>query len=80
MKWNVQKNRSNDFALLDYFYLPFNSFLDEGLWDEIRVETNTQLFIEEGVIAPTAHGEIIKKELIGHQQITTYRNSVTTTS
>lgn len=57
-----------------------NSFLDEGLWDEIRIETNTQLFIEEGVIAPTAHGEIIKKELIGHQQITTYRNSVTTTS
>jgi hypothetical protein len=29
MKWNVQKNLDNSFSLIDYFYLPFNSFLSE---------------------------------------------------
>lgn len=28
------------------------SFIDEGMWDEARVITNTQLFIGEGLPAP----------------------------
>lgn len=36
MKWSVQKNLSNDFALLDYFYLEPESFLSEGAPYSIR--------------------------------------------
>lgn len=45
MKWNVQKSLNNDFALLDYFYLPFNSFLDEG--KEFGVRTVFQIWVKK---------------------------------
>lgn len=45
MKWNVQKNLDNSFALVDYFYLPFNSFLDEG--KEFGVRTVFQIWVKK---------------------------------
>ena len=46
MKWNVQKNLDKSFALVDYFYLPFNSFLDED--KEFGVRTVFQVWVKTG--------------------------------
>ena len=45
MKWNVQKNLSSSFALVDFFYLPFNSFLDAG--NEFGVRTVFQVWVKK---------------------------------
>ena len=45
MKWNVQKKLDMSFALVDYFYLPFNSFLDEG--KEFGVRTVFQVWVKK---------------------------------
>lgn len=45
MKWNVQKHLDMSFALIDYFYLPFNSFLDEG--KEFGVRTVFQVWVKK---------------------------------
>lgn len=45
MKWNVQKQLDNSFSLVDYFYLPFNSFLDEG--KEFGVRTIFQVWVKK---------------------------------
>lgn len=44
MKWNVQKNLNSNFKLVDYFYLPFNSFLDNG--KEFGVRTVFQVWVK----------------------------------
>ena len=36
MKWSVQKQLDNNFKLIDYFYLPLNSFLDRDKEFSIR--------------------------------------------
>ena len=46
MKWNVQKNLNNSFSLIDYFYLPFNSFLSED--KEFGVRTVFQIWVKKG--------------------------------
>lgn len=51
------------------------SFLDNELWDEIRIETNESLHIDKGVKAPRINIKEIKKELIGTQKICEYYNS-----
>jgi len=49
------------------------SFIDEGLWDEARVITNTTLEIDEGLDAPVLKEEKpIKTELLMSDSITTY--------
>ena len=51
-----------------------NSFIEDGVWDEARVITNTTL-IAEGIKAPTLHAEMIfKSETIGADKINYYKN------
>lgn len=73
-------------AIIDYLYankigsllveggsLLLQSFIDKNLWDEIRVETNPQLFLKSGVASPVVP-ENLKKEMSScfGNQITTY--------
>ena len=37
------------------------SFIDEGLWDEVRIITNKDLFIKEGITAPHFKNGLLKK-------------------
>lgn len=46
MKWSVQKKFNSDFKLLDYFYLPENSFYDEGR--EYSIRTVFQVWSRKG--------------------------------
>lgn len=50
------------------------SFLAQGLWDEIRVETHTSLTVEGGTRAPQlpANIEVMKKECYDEHSILTY--------
>jgi hypothetical protein len=45
MKWNVQKQLNNEFKLINYFYLPFNSFLEDG--KEFGVRTVFQIWVKK---------------------------------
>lgn len=45
MKWSVQKQLNNNFALLDYFYLEPNSFLDKD--KEFSVRCVFQIWINK---------------------------------
>lgn len=45
MKWSVQKQLDNSFKLIDYFYLPLNSFLDRN--KEFSVRTVFQIWTKE---------------------------------
>jgi diaminohydroxyphosphoribosylaminopyrimidine deaminase/5-amino-6-(5-phosphoribosylamino)uracil reductase len=38
------------------------SFIDEGYWDEIRLITNTELQLEEGIASPVFNGHKINEE------------------
>lgn len=45
MKWSVQKQLDNNFKLIDYFYLPLNSFLDKG--KEFSIRTVFQIWTKK---------------------------------
>ena len=47
------------------------SFIDQGLWDELRVETNLLQTVSGGTRAPLvpANGRVVRHEIYGHQQI-----------
>ena len=45
MKWNVQKNLSNDFALIDFIYLEPESFLSNG--EPYSVRTVFQIWVKK---------------------------------
>lgn len=51
------------------------SFIDKGLWDEIRVETNLSMTVTDGTRAPQipANSEVSKKQQFGNSVIVTYR-------
>lgn len=52
-----------------------HSFLAAGVWDEIRIETNENLYIHHGIKAPLPQGEVIKIEQIGNNRITRFSHS-----
>ncbi len=45
MKWSVQKQLDNNFKLIDYFYLPLNSFLDRD--KEFSIRTVFQIWTKK---------------------------------
>jgi diaminohydroxyphosphoribosylaminopyrimidine deaminase/5-amino-6-(5-phosphoribosylamino)uracil reductase len=49
-----------------------NSFLNEGLWDEMRVFRSPKL-LGSGIKAPTVQGKISSRELIGDDELTIYK-------
>jgi len=52
------------------------SFIDEGIWDEARVITNTEMIIDEGVQAPLLQQhQKIKEEILGTDTITYFTHS-----
>ena len=54
------------------------SFLMQGLWDEIRVETNTQLCVSGGTGAPQlpAQVKVLSQEMYGGNVIVTYTKNI----
>lgn len=53
------------------------SFIDQGLWDEIRVETNTLMTVSDGTRAPQipANTTVITTRLYDGHQITSYKKA-----
>lgn len=50
-----------------------HSFIDNGLYDEMRVETNTAISAECGIKAPSAQGELRESIRVGNNIINRYR-------
>lgn len=49
------------------------SFIDEGLWDEARIITNTKMDVEQGLSAPVIDKkQLIREELFGDDSIQYY--------
>ena len=49
-----------------------NSFIDVGLWDEMRV-LRSPMMVGAGVAAPRVRGQLVSRELIGADEWSTYR-------
>ena len=54
------------------------SFLDKGLWDELRVETNLGMTVSDGTRAPQIPAEAVVKETIrdGENQLVCYQKVI----
>ncbi len=50
-----------------------NSFVDSGQWDEARITTSSVSW-KHGKKAPTIFGNLVGKQIVGDNQIHTYRN------
>ena len=49
-----------------------NSFMDAGLWDEMRV-FRSQTMLGGGIKAPTVRGQLISREMVGEDELSTCR-------
>ncbi|GAB3554009.1 bifunctional diaminohydroxyphosphoribosylaminopyrimidine deaminase/5-amino-6-(5-phosphoribosylamino)uracil reductase RibD [Spirosoma fluminis] len=49
-----------------------NSFIDAGLWDEMRV-FRSQTLLNGGVNAPTVRGNLVSRERVGDDELTVYK-------
>lgn len=49
------------------------SFINAGLWDEMRVFRSQMMLSGEGVKAPTVQGKLVSREWIGEDELTVYR-------
>ncbi|MER3463709.1 MAG: bifunctional diaminohydroxyphosphoribosylaminopyrimidine deaminase/5-amino-6-(5-phosphoribosylamino)uracil reductase RibD [Chitinophagaceae bacterium] len=50
------------------------SFIDEGLWDEARVITNTKMFAGNGINSPSLPALSSKEEMIANDRVTYFFN------
>jgi len=48
-----------------------NSFVDTGLWDEMRV-FRSRTMLGKGIKAPTVRGQLVNQEKVGKDELTTY--------
>ncbi|MBC7568575.1 MAG: bifunctional diaminohydroxyphosphoribosylaminopyrimidine deaminase/5-amino-6-(5-phosphoribosylamino)uracil reductase RibD [Spirosoma sp.] len=48
-----------------------NSFINAGLWDEMRV-LRSPMMIGQGIAAPRVHGRLMSRELVGDDEWSTY--------
>ncbi len=48
------------------------SFLDAGLWDEMRV-FRSPMILSKGVKSPVVQGRLIGREMVGQDELTTYK-------
>jgi len=53
-----------------------NSFVQSGIWDEMRVETATELTIPNGIPAPQISGHCVQKEMIENHIIERFINTL----
>lgn len=51
------------------------SFIDANLWDEIRTETNPDIFVKDGVKSPRFSAPLFKKEVVDGNTISWFRNT-----
>lgn len=51
-----------------------NSFVDAGLWDEMRV-FSSRTMLHAGVKAPTVRGRLVNRERVGEDELSTYQPS-----
>lgn len=51
-----------------------DAFIAAGLYDEMRVETNTTLAVDEGIEAPKASGKLVERIEVGKNIVERFRN------
>ncbi|GAB3991395.1 bifunctional diaminohydroxyphosphoribosylaminopyrimidine deaminase/5-amino-6-(5-phosphoribosylamino)uracil reductase RibD [Spirosoma daeguense] len=52
----------------------FRSFIQAGLWDEMRVFRSPRM-LGDGISAPTVRGQLISREMMGDDELSVYKNS-----
>lgn len=53
------------------------SFIDEQVWDEARIITNSKLHVTEGISSPTLSGHnLVAEDVIGSDQIQYFVNTL----
>ena len=62
---------------VNYAAKTLQSFIDEGLWDELRVETNLGLTVGQGTRAPLmpANAKVVETKTYDSHTIVRYRRS-----
>lgn len=75
MKWNVQKELSNNFKLIDYFYLESNSFLDRD--KDFSVRTVFQIWVKKDIFNEYRDLRLTKAPPIKHSDFNIWQYNAT---